>query len=151
MGSTGATDEVDEMALTEEAIAEADGGIAEGTDLLAGAETKTEDTRDEYVIHPYFQVPTVEHTYNLQQGMNQRTDYTNIYEFQSTIIHCAQTQLSMKRGLNKFKFSGGKSVTAELEQLHRRDSFQTVRTENLSEKQKHESLVLIMFLKEKQD
>ena len=64
------------------------------------------------------------------------------------IIHCALTQLSMKRGINKFKQKGKNVVTVELEQLHRRDAFQLVRTENLSEKHKHESLALLMFLKE---
>ena len=63
-GSTGATDKADEMAIIEEAIAESERDIAEGTELLAGTETETEDTWDENVIHPDFQVPTVEHTYN---------------------------------------------------------------------------------------
>ena len=40
----------------------------------------------------------------------------------------------MKRGLKKFKQKGEEAVTAELEQLHRRDVFQPVRTEKLSEK-----------------
>ena len=62
MGSTGATDEADEMAIIEEAVVEADRNITEGTELLAGTETKTEDTRDKNVVHPYLQVPTVEHT-----------------------------------------------------------------------------------------
>ena len=53
----------------------------------------------------------------------------------------------MNRGLKTFKKKGEKAVTAELEQLHRRDVFWPVITENLSEKHKHESLVLIMFLK----
>ena len=57
----------------------------------------------------------------------------------------------MKRGLNKFKQKGEKAVTAELEQIHRRDAFRPVRTENLSEKQKHKSPNLLMFLKEKRD
>ena len=86
-GSTGATDEAYEMELIEEAIAEAEQDIAEGTELLSGTETKTEDTRDGSVIHPYFQVPTVEHTYNLRGRNNPRPDYTNRYGFQSTIIH----------------------------------------------------------------
>ena len=51
-GSKGATDEVDKLALIEEAIAEADQDIAEGTDLLAGTETETEEARNENVIHP---------------------------------------------------------------------------------------------------
>ena len=41
------------------------------------------------------------------------------------------------------------TVSAELEQLHRRDAFIPVRSDNLSEKQKHESLALLSFLKEK--
>ena len=57
----------------------------------------------------------------------------------------------MKRGLKKFKQKGETAVTAELEQLHRRDAFQPIRAENLTEKQKHESLALLMFLKENQD
>ena len=57
----------------------------------------------------------------------------------------------MKRGLKKFKKKGETAVTAELEQLHRRDAFQPVRTENLTEKQNHESLALLMFRKEKRD
>ena len=61
-GSTGATDKADEMALIEETIAEAEQGIAEGGDILAGTETKTEDARNENVIHPGLQVPTVGRT-----------------------------------------------------------------------------------------
>ena len=38
-------------------------------------------------------------------------------------------------------------VTAELEQLHMRDAFRPVRIEKLSQKKKHESLSLLMFLK----
>ena len=53
------------MALIEDAIAEAERDVKEGTELLVGTETETEDTWGENVIHPYFQVPTVEHTYNL--------------------------------------------------------------------------------------
>ena len=86
------------------------------------------------MIHPALQVPTVEHTYNLRQRKHPHPDYTNKYGFQATIIHCALTQLSMKRGLNKFKKKGETAVTAELEQLHRRDAFRPVRTENLTEK-----------------
>ena len=102
-GSMGATYKADEMALIEEAISEAERDIVEGTYLLAGTETKTEDTWDENVIHPYLQVPTVEHTYNLRRRRYPRPDYTNRCGFQATIIHSAPTQLSMKRGLNKFK------------------------------------------------
>ena len=40
------------MTLIEEAIAEVERDIAEGTELLARSETETEDTRDEIVIHP---------------------------------------------------------------------------------------------------
>ena len=92
------------MALIEKSIAEAEQDIAEGTDILAGTETETEDTRN--VIHPYLQVPTVEHTYNLWRRRNPRPEYTNRYGFQATMIHCALTQLSMKRVLNKFKQKG---------------------------------------------
>ena len=53
------------MVLIEEAVAEAERDIAEGTELLAGTETKTEDIRNENMIHPYLQVPTEEHNYNL--------------------------------------------------------------------------------------
>ena len=74
------------------------------------------------MIHPALQVPTVEHTYNLRQGKHPRTDYTSRYGFQATIIHCALTQLSMKRGLKKIKKKGENAVTAELEQLHRRET-----------------------------
>ena len=95
-GSTGATDEADELALIEEAIAEAEQDLAEGTDILVGSETKTEEAQNENVIHPALQVPTVEHTYNLRQRKHPWPDYTNRYIFQSTIIHCAHTQLSMK-------------------------------------------------------
>ena len=97
------------------------------------------------------QVPTEEHTHNLRRIGNRQPDYTHIYGSQATIIHYALTQLSMKRGLNKFKQTGEKAVTSELEQLHRRDEFWPVRTENLSVKQKQESLALLMFLKEKRD
>ena len=92
-------------------------------------------------------MPTVEHTYNLRQRKHPRPDYTNRYGFQATIIHCALTELSMKRGLKKFKKKGETTVTAELEQLHRRDAFRPVRTKNIIEKQKHESLALLMFQK----
>ena len=61
-GSTGATDKADELTIIEEAIEEAEWDIAEGTDLLAGTETKIEEARNENVIHPYLQVLTVEHT-----------------------------------------------------------------------------------------
>ena len=50
-GSMGATDKAGEMEIIEEALAEAERDIAEGTDLLAGTETKTEDTQNENVIH----------------------------------------------------------------------------------------------------
>ena len=73
-------------------------------------------------------------------------EYTNIYEFQDTIIHCTLTQLLTKRGTKKFKKKGENAVTEELEQLHRRDTFRPVRTENLTENQNHESIALIMFL-----
>ena len=107
----GATEKVDEMARIEEAIAEAERDIAEGTELLAGTETETEDTWYENVMHPDLQVPTVEHTYNFRRISNPRPDYTNRYGFQATIIHCALTQLSMKRRLKKFVSSEtGKAV-----------------------------------------
>ena len=111
------------MVLIEESIAEAQRDIAEGNDLLAGTETETEDTRNKNVIYPDLQVTTVGHNYNLRRRRNPRSEYTNIYEFQATIIHCALTQLSMKRGLKKFKQKVEKVVTAELEQLQRRDVF----------------------------
>ena len=57
----------------------------------------------------------------------------------------------MKRELKIFKKNGETAVTGELEQLHRRDAFRLVRTENLTEKQKHESLALLIFLQEKRD
>ena len=135
------------MVLIEEDIAEAERDIAEGNDLLAGTETETEDIRNKNVIHPDLQVMTVEQNYNLRRRRNPRSEYTNRYDFQATIIHCALTQLSMKRGLKKFKQKVEKVVTAELEQLHRRDAFRLVRTENHSEKHKHESLALLIFLK----
>ena len=50
------------MALIEEAIVEAEQDIAEGTELLVGTETKTEDTQDKNMIHPDLQVPTAEDT-----------------------------------------------------------------------------------------
>ena len=93
----------------------------------------------------------MEHTYNLRQIKHPCPDYTNRYGLQATIIHCALTQLSMKRGLKKFKRKDETTVTTELEQLHRRDAFRSVRTKNLTENQKHESLGLLMFLKEKQE
>ena len=45
MGSTGATDKAEELALIEEAIIEAERDIAEATDLLAGTETETEEAQ----------------------------------------------------------------------------------------------------------
>ena len=104
--STGATDKADETSLIEEAIAKVERDIAEGNDLLVGTETETEDARNKNVIDPYLQVQTVEHTYNLRQRRNTRTDYTNRYIFEPTIIHCALTKLSMKRGLKIFKQKG---------------------------------------------
>ena len=70
--STGATDETDELALIEGATSEAERDIAEGTDLLAGTETETEEARNENVIHPDLQVTTVEHAYNLRRRRNMR-------------------------------------------------------------------------------
>ena len=72
----GATDKADEMALIEEAISGVERDIVEGTDILAGTKTETEDTRNENVIHPDLQVPTVEQTYNLRRRRNPRTEYT---------------------------------------------------------------------------
>ena len=115
--STGATDKADEMALIEEAISEAGRDIAEWTELLAGTETETEDTRDKKMIHPDLHVLPVEQTYNLRRRRNTRTDYTNRYGFQATITHCALTQLLMKCRLKKVKQKSEKAVTAELEQL----------------------------------
>ena len=100
------------------------------------------------MIHPALHVPTVEQTYNSRQRKHPWPDYTNRYGFQATIIHCALTQLLIKRGIKKFKEKGENAVTAELKQLDRRHAFQPVRTENLTENQKHESLPLIIFLKE---
>ena len=51
-GITGATDEADKLALMEEAITESEWDIVEVTDLLSGTETKTEEARNENVIHP---------------------------------------------------------------------------------------------------
>ena len=101
--STEETDKADEMELIEEAIAEAERDMMEATDLLAVTETETEEAQNENVIHPALQVPAVENTYNLLQRKQPRPDCTNRYRFQATIIHCALTQLSMKRGIKKFK------------------------------------------------
>ena len=79
--STGKNDEADKLALIEKAIAEAERDIAEATDLLAGTETENEEARNENVIHPALQVPTVEHTYNLGKRKHPRPDYTNRYGF----------------------------------------------------------------------
>ena len=65
----------------------------------------------------------MEHTYNLRRRRNVRPDYTNRYGVEATIIHCAVTQMSMKRGLKKFKKNGKKAVTEELEQIDTRDAF----------------------------
>ena len=106
--SKGATENVDELALIEESIAGEERDIAEGTNLLEGTETETEEAQKENVMHPYLQVPTVEHTYNLWKIRHLHPDCTNRYGFQSTIIHCALTKLSVKRGINKFKKRGKK-------------------------------------------
>ena len=58
-GSTVATDEADEISLIEEATAESERDIVEGTDILAGTETETKDTHNENAIHTDFQVHTV--------------------------------------------------------------------------------------------
>ena len=63
-GSIGKNNEADELALIEEAIAEAERDITEATDPLVGTETENEETRNENVIHLALQVPIVEHTYN---------------------------------------------------------------------------------------
>ena len=42
-GSTGTTDKADELALIEEGISEEEWDIVEGTDLLSGTETETEE------------------------------------------------------------------------------------------------------------
>ena len=76
-GNPGSTDEAGKLALIEEAIAEAERDIAEANDLLAGTETEIEEARNENMIHPALQVPTVEHTYNLRQRKHPCTDYTN--------------------------------------------------------------------------
>ena len=86
-GSMVATDEADKMALIEEAILESERDITEGTELLEGTEVETEDTRDKNVIHPYLQVPTEEHTYNLRQRGNRQLDYTHRFGFQAKTIH----------------------------------------------------------------
>ena len=137
------------MALIEEATAEAERDIEEGIELLAGAETETDYTQNENVIHTETEVPTEENTYNLWRRVNHRPEYTHRYGFQATLIHYAFTQPSMKRKLKNFKQKDKKAVTADLENLHRRDAFQTIRTEDLSEKYKHELLALLIFLKEK--
>ena len=107
-GITGANDEADRMELIKEAVSEADRDIAEVTELLAGNEAETEYTRDENVIYTDSKVPTEEHTYNLQQRGNQQPDFTHRNGSQATIIHYALTQLSMERGLKKFKQKAGK-------------------------------------------
>ena len=109
---------MDETALIEEAIAEAERDIAEGTELLAGTETSR--------LHS--------HKWILG-NINPLCPNTAVTE--------ARTQDIPKKG--------NKEVTAELEQFHRRENFRPVRTDNLSEKQKHESLSLLIFLKEKRD
>ena len=83
----------------------------------------------------------------MRRRRNPQPDYTNRYGLQATIIHCSLKQLPMERELKKFKQKCDIAVTAELEQLHRRDAFRPVRIENLTEKQKHEVLALIMFIK----
>ena len=77
-GITGKNDKADELALIEEAIAEAERDIAEATDILAGTATENGETGKENVIHPALQVPTVEHTYNLRRRKHPRPDYTNM-------------------------------------------------------------------------
>ena len=73
-GSTGTTDEADKLALIEESITEVELDIVEGPDLLAGTETETKAARNENVMHPALQVPTVEHTYNLRRRKHLRPD-----------------------------------------------------------------------------
>ena len=92
--STGATDKAEEMALIEEAIAEVERDITEGTEILAGTEAETEDIWDKNVIHPDLQVPTEEHTHNLRRRGNWQLEYTHRYGFQVTIIRYALKQLS---------------------------------------------------------
>ena len=60
------------MAIIEEAVAEAERDIAEGTKPLAGIayEDRGEDARDKNLIHPKTQVATTENVYNLQRRGN---------------------------------------------------------------------------------
>ena len=88
------------------------------------------------MIHPDKQVPTAENVCNLRQRGNQQIDYTHRYGFQATIIHYALTQISMKRGPNKFKLKGEKAVTSEIAKLHKRNAFRTVCTYDIPEEQK---------------
>ena len=96
-GSTGANDKADEMSLIEEAIAEAEQDIEEGTDLIAVNETKTEDTHEKNMVHTDLKLTTKEHTYNLRQRSNPRPEYTKRYRFQAMIIYRALTKMLMKR------------------------------------------------------
>ena len=63
---TESNDEAGKMALIEEVISEAERDIAEGTELISGNETKTDDTRDKHVIHQEAQVPTSDNVYNIR-------------------------------------------------------------------------------------
>ena len=59
------------------------------------------------------------------------------------------TQLSLNRGLKRWKEKGHKAAFGEMKQLHMRDTFRPKHKKKLTKKQKAEILESHMFLKEK--
>ena len=67
------------------------------------------------------------------------------------LVHIAQTQLSMKSGLIKYKQKVRASATKDFLQLHMWESFGPLRYEDMIEEQKKYALEMLMFIKEKCD
>ena len=67
------------------------------------------------------------------------------------VAHYVMTQYSMKAGLKHFKERGEEAASAELKQLHWRDTFEPINPSDLTPEELKEVLESHMFLKEKRD
>ena len=67
------------------------------------------------------------------------------------LVHIALAQLSMKSGVRNYKRGGCAPVTKDFLQLHTREAFGPLRSEDMTEEQKKETLEMLMFIKEKRD
>ena len=64
-----------------------------------------------------------------------RRNHKRYYSYSfSAVMHHAMTQVSLKRGLNKFKEKGEKAISKDLIQLHMNSTFQPLTTGDLSNK-----------------